>query len=376
MSLNILHLERKFPGSTETFIVNQINMLPQYQHAVFTVDFINQLESIATVYHPPQKNILAAKVLLANEISFFKKKLKKVKPDIIHGHFITDACVFRPVTKKVDIPKVCSCYGYDVSVIPVKFKNFYKFFYKPIIEEYDLFLAMTDEMKKDLLEMGFPENKVIVHYHGVDTKKFNFPRNYKTAISRLNVLTVASLLEVKGHETVLRALAEAKNHGEGFDFEYNVVGSGELLEHLTKLTKELGIADDVHFHGAVRHGDTFKKLLQNADVFAHPSITTKENDKEGIPGAIVEAMASGLPVIATEHGGIPFVVTDLKTGFLIKEHDFKAMTNIFCQLYLEPSMRERIGREAKEYASHHLDLIKKIRRFAKDLPILTKQLNH
>ena len=66
--------------------------------------------------------------------------------------------------KKMDIPKVCSCYGYDVSVIPVKFKNFYKFFYKPIIEEYDLFLAMTDEMKKDLLEMGFPENKVIVHY--------------------------------------------------------------------------------------------------------------------------------------------------------------------------------------------------------------------
>ena len=140
--------------------------------------------------------------------------------------------------------------------------------------------------------------------------------------------------------------------------KYNVVGSGELLEHLTKLTKELGIADDVHFHGAVRHGDTFKKLLQNADVFAHPSITTKENDKEGIPGAIVEAMASGLPVIATEHGGIPFVVTDLKTGFLIKEYDFKEMANIFCQLYLEPSMRERIGREAKEYASHHLDLIK------------------
>ena len=71
MSLNILHLERKFPGSTETFIVNQINMLPQYQHAVFTVDFINQLESIATVYHPPQKNILAAKVLLANEYILF-----------------------------------------------------------------------------------------------------------------------------------------------------------------------------------------------------------------------------------------------------------------------------------------------------------------
>lgn len=374
--MNILHLERKFPGSTETFIVNQINMLPQHEHSVFTIDFLNELNSIAKVYYPTKKNVLSAKVLLANQISFFSEHINQISPDIIHGHFITDACVFRPVTKKVKVPKVCSCYGYDVSVIPVKFKNFYKFFYKPIIAEYDLFLAMTDEMKKDLLEMGFPEEKVIVHYHGVDTKRFNLQRNYESDTTKLNVLTVASLLEVKGHETVLRALSEAKSKNENFQFEYDVVGQGELRESLQSLAINLGIDDFVNFHGAVKHGDTFKKLLEKADVFAHPSVTTKENDKEGIPGAIVEAMASGLPIISTEHGGIPFIVTNEKNGFLIKERDYKAMAQILGKLFSDPKIREKIGVAAKEHAREHLDLIRKSEDLQRIYESLINQLNH
>lgn len=368
--MNILHLERKFPGSTETFIVNQINMLPNYDHSVFTIDFVNELDSIARVYHPPKKNLLSAKVLLANEVAYFDKEIIHIKPDIIHGHFITDACVFRPVTKKINIPKVCSCYGYDVSVIPVKFKNFYKFFYKPIIAEYDLFLAMTYEMQKDLLEMGFPSEKVVVHYHGVDTQKFNLPRTYRADNSKLNILTVASLLEVKGHETVLRALAEAKAMQADFQFEYDVVGQGALKDSLQKLAKDLNISDFVKFHGAIRHGDKFKQLLKKADVFAHPSVTTKDNDKEGIPGAIVEAMASGLPVIGTNHGGIPFIVTNTKNGFLINERDYKEMAGIFYQLFSEPSIRKKIGLAAKEYALEHLDLNKK----SKDLEKIYESL--
>ncbi|NKI32046.1 glycosyltransferase [Croceivirga thetidis] len=374
--MNILHLERKFPGSTETFIVNQINMLPKYEHSVFTIDFIDELKSIAKVYHPPKKNILSAKVMLANEVAFFKEKIEAINPDIIHGHFITDACVFRPVTKKMNVPKICSCYGYDVSVIPVKFKHFYKFFYKPIIAEYDLFLAMTDEMQKDLLEMGFPEEKVTVHYHGVDTQKFSLPRIYKANISKLNILTVASLLEVKGHETVLRALAHAKQNQDDFQFEYDIVGQGALKDYLVNLAKSLDISDFVRFHGAISHGDEFMQLLKKADVFAHPSVTTKDNDKEGIPGAIVEAMASGLPVIATEHGGIPYVVTDSKNGFLIKEKDYQTMAGLFYKLFSDPNIRSTIGKSAQEYALEHLDLLKK----SKDLEriyesLITKQ-NH
>lgn len=356
--MKVLHLERKFPSNTETFIVNQINAMPKCEHSMFTIDFLDTLPSIAKVYNPPNIPFLADKFLRKKQVSYFKNQSSLIKPDLVHAHYITDASVFHKVTKNLNVPKICSCYGYDVSVVPVKFKYFYRYYYEPIIAEYDLFLAMTDEMKKDMLAMGFPENKIMVHYHGIDTKKFDSDRNYKLINGKMQILTIASLLEVKGHETVLRALGNLKNEAPHLKFHYDIVGEGILKETLAQLTRELGIAENITFHGYLNHSGGMKTLIQNANVFVHPSVLTKQNDKEGIPGAIVEAMASGLPVISTYHGGIPFVVHDKKTGFLIKEKDDRAMTTILVSLY-EDNLREQIGRRAKKYAQENLDLYKK-----------------
>lgn len=367
--MNVLHLERKFPGNTETFIVNQINALPDYKHSVFTVDFLNSLPTIAKVYHPGSIPFLSDKILRNNQVAYFKKQLDIIKPDVVHAHFITDACVFREVTKNLKIPKICSCYGYDVSVIPVKFKYFYKHFYKPIIEEYDLFLAMTEEMKTDLMNMGFPESKIKVHYHGIDTQKFDSARNYEMLSGELKILTIASLLEVKGHETVLRALSRIKNATPTLKFHYDIVGSGKLLKPLTQMVSHLGLAENLTFHGYLKHNETLKSLIQNANVFVHPSVLTKQNDKEGIPGAIVEAMASGLPIIATRHGGIPFVIKNKETGFLIEEKDDREMSQLLIKLY-DYNLRKQVGEQAKIYAREFLDLHKK----ALDLEEIYKSL--
>ena len=367
--MNVLHLERKFPGNTETFIVNQINALPNYKHSVFTVDFLNSLPSIAKVYHPGSVPFLSDKILRNNQVTYFKEQLYTIKPDIVHAHFITDACVFREITKNLNIPKICSCYGYDVSVIPVKFKYFYKHFYKPVIEEYDLFLAMTEEMKNDLMNMGFPESKIKVHYHGIDTQKFDSIRNYELIEGEMKILTIASLLEVKGHETVLRALSLIKNENPHLKFHYDIVGGGKLKKTLTQMTYDLGIAENITFHGYLNHSDNMKSLIQHANVFVHPSVLTKQNDKEGIPGAIVEAMASGLPVISTYHGGIPFVINDKKTGFLIKEKDDRAIAELLIKLY-DYDLRKEVGEQAKMYAREFLDLYKK----ARDLEEIYKSL--
>ncbi len=367
--MNVLHLERKFPGNTETFIVNQINALPKYNHSVFTVDFLNSLPSIAKVYHPPSIPFLSDKILRTKQITYFKNQLQNIKPDIVHAHFITDACVFHKVTKNLNIPKICSCYGYDVSVIPVKYKYYYKFFYKPIIEEYDLFLAMTDEMKNDMMSMGFPESKVRVHYHGIDTQRFAFNRNYELIQGKMKILTIASLFEVKGHETVLRSLAHIKNENPHLKFHYDIVGDGLLMKVLNQMAVDLAIAENVTFHGYLGQSGSMKTLMQNANVFVHPSVLTQQNDKEGIPGAIVEAMASGLPVISTYHGGIPFIICDKKTGFLIKERDDRTMAELLVSLY-DDNLRKQVGERAKMYANEFLDLKKK----AEDLKDIYKSL--
>lgn len=357
-ALNILHVERKFPGNTETFIVNQINALPDDEHSVFTIDFLNALPSIAEVYHPPKLPFLSDKFLRKKQISYFKNQFPHIKPDILHAHFITDACVFHRVTKNLNTPKICSCYGYDVSVIPVKFKYFYKYFYQLVIEEYDLFLAMTYEMKKDMIEMGFPESKVKVHYHGIDTQRFDANRKYKLLDGKMKILTVARLLKVKGHETVLRALAHIKKQAPHLKFHYDIVGDGILREVLIKMAHDLAITENISFHGHISDREHIKAMMQSANVFVHPSVLTKQNEKEGVPGAIVEAMASGLPVISTYHGGIPFIISDKKTGFLINEKDDRAMADHLINLY-DDKLRRQVGKKAKRYAQESLDLHKK-----------------
>lgn len=355
----ILHLERKFTSSTETFIVNQINALDNYEHSVFTIEYLNLLETDAKVYFPEKTSFLSTKILKKSHKAYFGNQFKKVNPELIHSHYITDALVFRPFTKNLDLPKICSCYGYDVSVIPVRFKLVYKKYYQKIFEEYDMFLAMTEEMKKDLLEIGCPEKKIKVHYHGINTKQFDLRRNYEIRDQVFNLLTIASLYTVKGHLSVLKALAILVNQHPNIKFVYNIVGDGPIKNQLKNFVGKHGLSATIQFHGAVKHGPDFNDFLARADVFLHPSITTRQNDKEGIPGAVVEAMASGLPVVSTFHGGIPAVINDNKTGLLVRENDIEGITEKILSLYHSETLRKRIGKEAKKYAADQLDVFKK-----------------
>ncbi len=359
----ILHLERKFTSPTETFIVNQINALHTLEHSVFTIEHLNFLSANATILSPPRVTAISTKLLKRAHKNYFDTELEKMAPQIIHGHYITDSIFFHPITKNSNIPKICSCYGYDVSVIPRKYGFLAKYFYNKIFKEYDLFLAMTNEMKKDLIEIGCPESKIKVHYHGINTKLFEVERDYDLKEDTLNLLTIASLLPVKGHMSVLRALRQLSKNIPDLKIKYNIVGEGFHQREMEYFIKENGISDCIIFHGAEKHGPKFKEFLKQADIFIHPSITTKQNDKEGIPGAIVEAMASGLPVIATWHGGIPSVISDGTTGFLVKENDFDHIANEIVMLYKDMELRKTIGENAKNYAQKHLDLFEK----AKDL---------
>lgn len=166
----VLHLERRFVSSTETFIADQINTAVNFKHAVFTVEYMKNLTVNAEVFSPGIKlSSLDFKVLNSKCINFFKEKALIVKPDVIHSHFLTDARFFHRFTRNYNVPKICSCYGYDVSKFPKKYGFLAKLYFKKVFEEYDAFLAMSDDMKKDLIKLGCPENKVMVHYYGIDT---------------------------------------------------------------------------------------------------------------------------------------------------------------------------------------------------------------
>lgn len=368
--MKILHLERKFIEATETFIANQINALSKdTTNFVFTLEHLDNLEVDTEVVVPPYD--LRSNKYLSNKFKkYFIKKEKEVQPDFIHAHFITDACLFHSFTKNINVPKIVSCYGYDVTEVPVKFKYLYRYFYKKAIAEYDCFLAMSEDMKADLMKIGVPEEKIVVHYHGINTKNFQLDRGYELKDNTLQLLTVSSLREKKGHETVLNALKALKENNIDIKFKYNIVGSGSLETKFKDFVKNNNLEDEVIFHGLIKHGDALKKLIAKADVFVHPSVTTKTNDKEGIPGAIVEAMASGLPVISTYHAGIPAVIKHEVNGLLIEERDAKQMANYISELYKNDAKRKQLGQKALTFAAENLDFMHK----AEDLKNIYRQL--
>ena len=101
------------------------------------------------------------------------------------------------------------------------------------------------------------------------------------------------------------------------------------------------------------------ELLKNADVFVHPSITTANGNKEGIPGAIMEAMSAGLPVIATVHAGIPYAVVNGKTGILVEERNIGQLTDAIVRLADNAELRREMGMAGREHVRRELALDKK-----------------
>lgn len=366
----ILHLERKFTTVTETFITNQINAIEDFDISVFTIRFLNNIPASAKIHSSEDNGLFSKKMLSKRSMSFFDKLIEQEKPELIHAHYLTDAAFFHPLTKKYNIPKVCSCYGYDVSRFPVKYGALSKFYFKRVFKEYDVFLAMSEDMRNDLLNLGCPDEKIITHYHGVNTAKFDIPRSYELKNNCFNILTVGSLEPKKAQMVVLKAIKKIKEMHPGIVLKYTMVGDGPMRTKLEQFVSENNLEQNVSFKGIIKHGKEFNEILQEANVFIHPSTALFKGDKEGIPGAIVEAMSSGLPVISTYHAGIPSVIENNVTGFLFKENDWEAMANKLVNLYDDEHMREVVGKNAKKFASQHLDLFCK----AKDLQGIYRKL--
>ncbi|RUU71671.1 glycosyltransferase, partial [Mesorhizobium sp. M2C.T.Ca.TU.009.01.2.1] len=123
-------------------------------------------------------------------------------------------------------------------------------------------------------------------------------------------------------------------------------GGGELLEQLKRTAIDLGIADRVSFLGPRPHGEV-KQRLRDADVFLLPSVAGRDGDLEGIPVALMEAMAGGLIAVSTYHSGIPELIEDHKTGFLVPERDVAALAGKLAWIAENPGPCEPIALAAR-----------------------------
>jgi colanic acid/amylovoran biosynthesis glycosyltransferase len=274
---------------------------------------------------------------------------------LLHFHYLTDARFLLGLQRRTGLPSIVSGYGYDVSSFPRAGRGLGLRYLRPIFDRMDLFLAMSDDMRRDLVALGCPEHKVRVHYYGSDTRRFRWPQRTYDRDGPLEVLYCGRLHEAKGQHLLLEALRRVERRGHD-DFRVTFVGDGPLRPRLEALVASYGWGSRVTFAGHVTYGeDALVEHFRRADVFAHPSITLG-GLKEGIPGTIVEAMACGLPVVATRHAGIPAVIASERDGLLVAERDIDALADALQRLMGDTALRRELGVAAARKAERELDL--------------------
>jgi colanic acid/amylovoran biosynthesis glycosyltransferase len=225
--------------------------------------------------------------------------------------------------------------------------------YDDLFEYGDLLLPISNRWKTELIRLGCKGEKIIVHRMGVDTSKFIFSSRQPRHDGRVQLLTVARLVEKKGVEYGIRAVARVlPQHPQ---VEYEIAGDGPLKGDISRLISNLDVTDNVKLLGW-RRQEEILELMQEADILLAPSVCAKDGDWEGIPVVLMEALALGLPVISTQHSGIPELVQDGESGFLVPERDVDALTEKLEFLIQHQEIWPEMGRAGRDFVERYYDI--------------------
>lgn len=225
--------------------------------------------------------------------------------------------------------------------------------YKTLFSEGDLFLPISQAWRTKLHALGCPEEKTTVHHMGVDTDRYPFVERRPKPEVPVRLLTLGRLVEKKGVADALHAISLL--HHKGVSLTLDIVGDGPDRSAMETLRDGLGLQNVVRFHGW-RRQDEIADLMRSHDLLLAPSVTASNGDQEGIPVTLMEAMASGMPVVSTRHSGIPELVEDGRSGLLVEERDPQALSAAIERLLAMPESWPAISRNARHRIEQGFDV--------------------
>jgi glycosyltransferase involved in cell wall biosynthesis len=211
-----------------------------------------------------------------------------------------------------------------------------------VLREMTLGLCASTELRAMLLEMGVPDERLRLHRLGVDTERFA-PATRAPGGAEAEVVMVGRLVEKKGFEYGLLAFSQVAKRRAA---RLTLVGDGVLGPRLRALAVELGVAGRVEFAGALPSAGVVERL-RRADVLLAPSVVARDGNRESGLMSVKEASACGVVPVGTWHGGIPEIIDDAVTGFLVPERDVDALADRLGRLLDEPALRARMGQAAR-----------------------------
>jgi glycosyltransferase involved in cell wall biosynthesis len=241
--------------------------------------------------------------------------------------------------RRAGIPLIAHFHGYDSSVHAVLEEN--REAYPKMFEAAAAVIGVSHAMCRALVRLGAAPAKVHYVPYGVDCERF---RPTDPGVAAPTVLAVGRLVEKKA--PYLTVLAFAEVHKRNPAARLRIAGDGPLYGPCLDLVAAMGLTDAVTFLGNQSH-DAIAGEMRSARCFVQHSVQAFNGDCEGTPNSILEAGASGLPVVSTLHAGIPDVVVEGETGFLVEERDVRAMADRLERLLDNPSLAARMGRAAR-----------------------------
>ncbi len=273
--------------------------------------------------------------------------LQDLGATLIHAHYGPAGARMEPLARRLDCRLFVTFHGFDASVLPRRDAS-YRRALKALFAACDRVFAVSRTLRERVEALGCPAGKLEVLPMGVPLRPLQ-PRRAAVR-ERVRAVTVARLHPVKGVPDLIDAVKAAREAGA--PIELDVVGDGP--EHREVEARAAALGGFVRLHGT-RPPAEVTRLLDQCDLFVLNSRLGPEGDIEGLPISLLEAMAAGLPVVATEHGGIPEAVRDAVTGLLVPERDGAALAEALLRLARDPAECVAFGAAGRAVVEKHYD---------------------
>jgi len=282
------------------------------------------------------------------------RHLRSLNPVLIHAHFGVDSVQALWLARRLRIPLVITFHGYDATM-KEKYARKYSYDYRrylrwrPVIQrEGSLFVAVSEFVRGRLIAQGFPPDKVLVHYVGVDTNLFAPDLSVPRAPI---VLFAGRLVDSKGCGYLIQAMEKVQQQVP--EAQLVVIGDGPLRRDLEQMASER--LRNHSFLGAQSQNEV-RYWMNRAKVFSVPSFTTQWGTSEGFGLVFTEAQAMGVPVASFATGGIPEAVAHEITGLLAEERDVEGLAGNISRLLKDQILWQQFSAAARARVRDHFDL--------------------
>ena len=293
--------------------------------------------------------------------------IRAAPPDVILANYGPGGVRMTPVARELGVPLITSFHGFDASR-NLRHPDWCER-YRVMFRQAAAVTGPSEYVRRRLIEAGAaPERTHVLHY-GIPTDRILFcPPGERYDGDELRLLFVGRLTPKKDPISLLRSYAAARAELGTLHSTLTMIGDGPMRDEVAAERDRLGLGEAVKITGRLSHDEVIA-AFRSAHIYVQHSVTAPDGDEEGLPVSITEALAGGLPVVATRHSGIPEVVREGETGYIVDEGDIEGMATAIVRLARQPERWDEFGRNGRRLleAEFAVDVVQaKMQRLLRD----------